>query len=277
MISLQRHFRLNAMTNHALRITNFENTQLLKFGSLANQHGLVHALTTKPWNMAPHRGPDAAHAVDRRRKLCHHLGLDFEKLTAPDQIHSHHVLRVEPQDVGRGRLGRDSAIPFVDGLICDIPGVPLLQLSADCPLILVFDPRRPAIGTAHASWRGTVARIAENLVAAMRREFHSNPADLLAAIAPCAGPARYEIGEDVRRIAKSLLPDADRFFPQSADTARRCFDLRAANVDQLQRAGLNPVHIEVADPCTITDARFYSHRREGHAAGRFALIAAISP
>ncbi len=265
------------MTNYELLITSLENTQLLKFGSLAQQSGLVHAITTKPWNMAPHRGPEANHAIDRRRKVCQHLGLDFEKLTAPDQIHSHHVLRVEPQDVGRGKLGRDSAVPFVDGLICNIPGVPLLQLSADCPLLLLYDPHRRAIGTAHASWRGTVARIAEHLVAAMQRDFQSNPNDLLAAIAPCAGPARYEIGEDVRRIANSLLPDAERFFPNAADSNKRCFDLRAANVDQLRRAGLNPANIEVADACTISDDRFYSHRREGHAAGRFALIAAIAP
>lgn len=265
------------MTSHKLLVTKLADTHLLEFPAMKAQPRLIHAITTKPWNMAPHRGPDAAHAIERRKQICSHLGLDFEKLTAPDQIHSHHVLRVTPSDTGRGRLGRDTAIPFVDGLICNIPGVPLLQLSADCPLILVYDPCRPAIGTAHASWRGTVARIAENLVSSMQREFGSNPAELLAAIAPCAGPTRYEIGEDVRRIADTLLPDADRFFPPSPGSAKRCFDLRAANVDQLQRAGLHPSHIEVADACTISDDRFYSHRREGHAAGRFALIAAIEP
>src|SRR5215470_11477738 len=112
-------------------VESFEDTQLLRFHSLADRTGLVHAITTKPWNMAPHRGPQSDRALDRRRRLCQHLGLDFDRLTAPDQIHSNHVLRVEPRDVGAGRLGRDDAVPFTDGLVCSLPGVPLLQLSAD--------------------------------------------------------------------------------------------------------------------------------------------------
>ncbi len=250
-----------------------DDTTLLRFRSLAEQPGLVHAITTAPWNMAPHRGPQADLAVERRRRVCEHLGLDFERLTAPDQIHSPHVLRVDEHDVGRGRFGRDSAIPFVDGLVCNLAKTPLLQLSADCPLMLIFDPRHNAIGTAHASWRGTVAGIATRLVEMMRREFGSRPGELLAGLAPCAGPQRYEVGDDVRRIAHTMLTGAERFFPKPG--AKHCFDMRAANADQLIRAGLDPDHIETADACTISDTRFYSHRREGAQTGRFALIAAV--
>lgn len=249
------------------------DSQLMRFLGLSGCAELVHAITTRPWNMAPHRGPQAELALARRAQLCRHLGLDFERLTAAEQIHSHHVLRVRPEDVGAGRTGRDDAVRFVDGLICDLPGVPLLQLSADCPLLLVFDPQRRALGTAHASWRGTVARIAETLVSAMTREFGCRPAELRAGLCPCAGPDRYEIGEEVVRIARSLLPHADRFLPSRGE--KHCFDLRTANVDQLLRAGLAPDHIEVAAECTISDTRFFSHRRDGPATGRFALIAAL--
>ncbi len=255
------------------RVEAFADTQLLRFESLADCPGLVHAVTTRPWNMAPHRGPQAELAVERRRRICEHLGLDFERLTAVDQIHSHHVLRVGPGDVGAGRFGRETALRFADGLVCDLPGVPLLQLSADCPLVLVFDPVRRALGTAHASWRGTVARIAEQLVAVMVRANGCRPADLRAGIAACAGPERYEIGDDVRRVALELLPDAERYFPRVGE--RRCFDLRAANRDQLLRAGVPVAAIEIMDACTISHPRFYSHRRDGKDTGRFALIAAV--
>src|SRR5207244_1899106 len=119
-----------------LKAEPFRDTSLLHFPDLDQIEGLAHAITTRPWNMAPHRGPDADRALERRRLICEHLGFSFERLTAPDQIHSGHVLRVIETDVGAGRLGRDSAVRFVDGLMTNLPGLPLLQLSADCLLIL---------------------------------------------------------------------------------------------------------------------------------------------
>jgi len=303
----------------------FHDTALLSFPAFNAIPGFAHAVTTKPWNMAAHRGPDADRAAGRRRAICEHLGFPFEKLTAPDQIHSAHVLRVLPTDVGAGRFGRDDAMRFVDGLVCSFPGVAILQMSADCPLILAVDPVRRAFGTAHASWRGTVARIAIELIRRMVADFNSNPTDLIAAICPCAGPQRYEIGDDVRRIADTLLcgtgfqPVSSSPLPAGVDqgegrvlyplppreghreghpvaagapagritrdgsktrdyfplnpNGRTCFDLRRANVDQLLATGIPPAHIFVASACTISDPRFYSHRREGPPTGRFALIA----
>lgn len=256
-----------------LNVELVEDTALLRFPHLARFDGLIHAVTSRPWNMAPHRGPQRELAIQRRQKLCAHLGVPFERLTAPDQIHSHHVVRVGEEDVGAGRFGRDSAVRFVDGLVCDLPDTPLLQLSGDCPLILVFDPVRHAMGTAHASWRGTVAGVGVQLVRRMVADLGSRPADLWAGIAPCAGAERYEVGAEVRRVARAMLPGADRFFPTHA--GKLCFDLKSANADALMTTGIPAAQIEVAVECTLSDARFFSHRREGPDAGRFALVAAI--
>ena len=97
------------------------------------------------------------------------------------------------------------------------------------------------------------------------------PADLVAAIGPCAGPSEYEVGDEVFRIAKTRLSDADQHFP--VHRGKRCFDLRSANVAQLLEAGLRPDQITVARESTMSDERFYSHRREGADTGRFAVIA----
>lgn len=258
-----------------LSAESFDDTHLLRFPRLAAFDRLVHVVTMKPWNMAPHRGPQREMAVERRRRICVHLGVPFERLTAPDQIHSHHVLRVEPRDVGAGRDGRDTAIHFVDGLFCSMPETPLIQMSGDCTLILLYDAARHVIGTAHASWRGTVAGVATQLVVRMAAECGCRSADMWAGLAPCAGVERYEVGEDVRRVVRSLLPEADRFLP--VRDGRIHFDLKAANHDQLVRAGVHESRIEVAAECTLSDERFYSHRREGQNTGRFALIAALRP
>lgn len=257
-----------------LILERLEDGELLRFGGLSRLPGLVHAVTTRPWNMAPHRGPQRELAIARRQRLCKHLGVPFDRLTAPDQIHSHHVVRVEAADVGAGRLGRDGAIRFVDGLVTDMANTPLLQLSGDCPLILVFDARRRALGTGHASWRGTVAGLTSQMVRAMVDEFGSRPADLWAGIAPCAGGERYEVGADVVRVARRLLIDADRVLVESG--GKWLFDLKQANLDQLLQAGVPPEHCEVAAECTLADERFFSHRRNGADTGRNALVAAIA-
>ncbi len=253
---------------------NLSGCDVLCFPRLAVQTGLVHAVTLRPWNMAPHRGPDAHRAIERRRALCRALGLDFDRLTAPAQIHGADVLPIEPADIGRGRDGRDSAIPFVDGLLTDRPGVGIIMLSADCPPLLLYDPVRRVLGAGHASWRGTVAGIAANLVHQMTRSYGSRPQDLLAAIGPSAGPCCYAVGPEVRRIAATRLSDVDACVPRR--DGRWYFDLWRALHIQLSEAGLKPENIETAAICSICDERLFSHRREGDAAGRYALIAGLT-
>lgn len=262
---------MNEPATIELNSRSLDDTALLSFPHLAEVDGFVHAFTTRPWNMSPNRGPEANLAVDRRRRVCESLKLPFASLTAPDQIHSPHVLCIKPSDVGAGREGRETAIQFVDGLVCDLPEVPIMQFSADCPLILAVDPGRRVFGMAHASWRGTVAHIAMELIEQLKANFKVRPNDLLVGIGPCAGPEEYEVGDDVRRIAVARLPGASRFFPAKGE--KWCFNLRGANVAQLIDTGVRPGHIAIASASTIADSRFFSHRREGAQTGRFALVA----
>lgn len=246
---------------------------LLCFPRLARQAGLIHAMTTKPQNFAPHRGQGREGAIDARRQVCRILGVEYECLTSPQQVHGGEVVPVEDADIGRGRDGRATAIPYVDGLLCDKPGVPLILLSADCPLVCVYDPDRRAVGAVHASWQGTVAHASANLVGQMTRCFGCDPARLLAAISPSAGPCCYEVGRDVRRIAQGRLEDAAVCFAPHKDRFR--FDLWSANRAQLMASGVLADNIEIAGLCSICDHRFWSYRREGADAGRSALFLAI--
>jgi len=244
---------------------------VLSFAALRAINGFAHAVTTRPWNMATHRGPEAELAADRRRRVCDHLGLPFDHLVALNQIHSPHVVQIRPSDRGAGRADRTSAIQFADGAVCDLPQTPVMQFSADCPLLVAVEPRRRVFGTAHASWRCTVAGIAGELLWMMGKAFDVRPESLIVCICPCAGPDEYEVQDDMFRIAQARLGDAERFFPMRDN--RRCFDMRAANMAQLMAAGVRSENIHVADHSTMSDARFYSHRRDGAATGRFALIA----
>lgn len=246
---------------------------LLHFDSLIGESGLVHAVTTRPQNYAPHRGAGREQATHWRKRVCEILKVPFERLTSPEQVHGGEVLVVREEDVGRGRDGRHSAMQFVDGLITDIPDVPLIILSADCPLILAYDPERRAVGAVHASWRGTVAGAAENLVCQMVRAFGCCPSRMKAAVSPSAGSCCYEVGDYVRRIARTRLADADACFVES--DGRVCFDLWTANRRQLIASGIAESNIEIVALCSICDNRFWSHRRDGGDAGRTAMFLAL--
>ena len=150
-----------------------------------------------------------------------------------------------------------------------------MQFSADCPLVLLVEPDRRILGTAHASWRGSVAGITTELVRQLRTQFDVDSSKLVAAICPCAGPDEYEVGEEVRRIAIARLGDvAAEFFPQKG--GRLHFDMRGANIRQLLDAGIQADHICVAAESTIGDDRFFSYRREGADTGRFVLLAGFA-
>lgn len=251
----------------------YGDIRLLAFDRLSQEAGLAHAITTRPQNYAPHRGEGREHAVHSRQEVCRILGLCYDRLTSPAQVHGADVLAVDESDIGCGRDGRGSAVTHVDGLLTDRPDVPLILMSADCPLIVAYDPRRRAIGAVHASWKGTVGRAAEHLVHRMNAEFGCRPAELLAGICPSAGPCCYEVGREVLRLARTRLDDADACFVHR--DGRMSFDMWTANQQQLVAAGVPAESIEIAGVCTICDRRFWSHRRNGESAGRTALFVGL--
>jgi hypothetical protein len=252
---------------------SYGKLNLLRFERMAGEAGLVHCVTTKPQNMAPHRGTGCEDSIRWRQEICNLLGVSYDVLTSPSQVHGSDMLRVEDGDIGCGRDGRGSAVANVDGLLTDRQGVPLILMSADCPLVCVYDRDKRAVGAVHASWKGTVGRAAEQLVRRMQAEFGSDPAGLLAAVCPSAGPCCFEVGREVQRLARTRLDDADVSFVTR--DGRLYFDMWEANRRQLVGAGVRPENIEVAGICTICDRRFWSHRRDGESAGRFALWVAL--
>jgi hypothetical protein len=246
-------------------------TPFMQFPSLAGVVGLAHAFITKPYNLAPHTGSEQEQAVPRRKEVCAALRLDFDRLTCPQQVHGVNVARVGPANAGAGRDGRDTAIADCDGLITDVPGVPLVAFSADCGLLLIVDPAAHALGLIHAGWRGVAGGAGRVLVEQMRQAYGAEPGRMLAAIAPAAQPCCYEISDDLAD-QLAACPQVGRDM-LSCHGDRRHLDMHAALARQLEQSGLAGSRIELMSACTICDERFFSYRREGAATGRNALLA----
>ncbi len=231
-----------------------------KFRALDELDCVTHMVTTR-------EGPDTVLCRDdpstATKLVAEAMGVDGAAWC--EQIHGRGVLPA----TGEGCAGK------ADALVTNMPLIALSGLCADCPIILVADPVSSAVGMAHASWRGTVGRIASEMIVAMSGRYSVNPKDVVACICPSAGPCCYEVGSEVIDAVIGGIGRHARAFFQERDN-KTYFDLWAANAEELLRVGLEEENIHYARLCTVCgEELFPSYRREGGQAGRF--VGAIAP
>lgn len=193
-------------------------------------------------------------------------------------VHGTVVRAVDRSDAGRGVMTPTTTLAGTDGMMTDEPGLALMMCFADCVPLIAVDTEQRVIGLAHAGWRGTLAGMANHLIAAMRANYGSRPEALVAVIGPSIGPRVYEVGSEVVSAFTDAYPD-DHLIRTGSDTSRTYLDLWAANGAQFRRAGLAAETVHVSGICTFEQGeRFFSHRyaqQRGEVEGRFAVIVSI--
>jgi polyphenol oxidase len=235
-----------------------------RFTALEAARGVSHFITTRQA-----LDVSAIHADRRASADAIAAAMGVRRVAFLKQVHGNEI-------VERCAAAAE-AVPHADGMITDAAGLGLMVVSADCVLVLAADLDGRAIGAAHASWRGTVKRIALAMIGRMARRYSIDPDRIVACVGPSAGPERYEVGPDVVEAAMAGLgPGAARFLARRE--GKTYFDLWAANRAQLLEAGLSEKNVHVAGVCTITrNDMFPSYRAEGERAGRFAAVIAKTP
>jgi YfiH family protein len=245
----------------------------------------VHALATTRFGMGVSQPPfdsfdlglrngdDPAAVAENRRQL--ELAL---RLPSPPrwlrQVHGIDVARFPSPLVGEGGASAPGAgvEPAADAATTSTPGCVLAILTADCLPVVFAAQDGGENAVAHAGWRGLAAGVLEATVAAMR----TPSSELLAWLGPAAGPQAYEIGADVRDAFVSRDAGAAAAFAATRP-GHWTVDLYALAKQRLADAGVADVH--GGGLCTISDPRFYSHRRsslEGSGrSGRMATLAWI--
>jgi YfiH family protein len=184
--------------------------------------------------------------------------LTITTLVSARQVHGDRVLVV---DAGPAE---DIEADGYDALITKGRAGLMIQ-QADCQAVIIHDPATPALGLAHAGWRGSVADIVGITVRAMTAAFGSTPAQLLAAISPALGPCCAEFVN-----YRQELPSWMHEF----QVRPNYFDFPAITVQQLLAAGLRRENISKAGVCTRCNSAYYSYRRS-RITGRFATVAAL--
>lgn len=199
------------------------------------------------------------------RRFCGAIGADVGRVVLAKQVHETTVRRCTAADAGKGLWSeRDYT---ADALITDEKDLPLAVFSADCGIILLYDPVHPAIGAIHAGWRGCAGGILEKTVRELERAYGSRPADLRAAVGPCIGRCCFETDGDVpAAMTAALGGDAAPYLERRG--AKWHVDLAGLNRQWLLRAGVPAEHIDMCGLCTACRPDlFWSHRKMGEARG----------
>jgi YfiH family protein len=193
--------------------------------------------------------------AENRARMAAALGVPTERLLTCYQIHSSNaVVAVEPWG--------PHARPRADAIVSRVAGLAVGVSTADCGPVLFADAQARVIGAAHAGWRGALAGVTDEAIAAMER-LGAARQRMVAVLGPMIRQPNYEIGTDVWDRFVAADPANGRFFRPSTREGRFMFDLAGYVVARLAAAGIGT--IEDIEACTYADAdRFFSYRRMTH-------------
>lgn len=233
--------------------------------------GLVHGFSTRlggvskgdcaTMNLSFSCGDAPEAVMENHRRFAEAVGYPVENLVFSNQVHKTVIRRVDSFDRGKGIL-RESDITGVDGLVTNDENVVLMTFFADCVPLFFYDRKKRAIGATHSGWRGTVRRIGALTVEAMRREFGTEPEDLLAVIGPSICQDCYEVSEDVAEaFQKEFAINQWEEILIRKPAHKYLLNLWRANEIILQEAGIPADQIQVSGLCTCCNPEFlFSHR-----------------
>jgi YfiH family protein len=157
--------------------------------------------------------------------------------------------------------------PVVDGMLTDAYSLGLLVRVADCTPIVLAAPDDGVVGVVHCGRPGLVAGVVPAAVASMRSRAGGR---LQAWLGPRVCGRCYELPAEMADDVATAVPEARSTTSWGTPAA----DIGAGAAAQLAAAGVE-VHDIGADVCTIEDERFFSHRRQGTASGRFGAVVAL--
>lgn len=204
-------------------------------------------VSTSPYdsfNLGSHVG-DNPLAVSRNRMLLSPL-LPSEPLWL-NQTHGLTVVDV----------AQAGCLPEADASVSTHPGAVCVVMTADCLPILLCNEQGSVVGAAHAGWRGLCDGVIESTVNAMKVPAPT----LMAWLGPAIGPARFEVGDEVRAAFVAQQPQAAAAFVRSA-SGKWLADLYQLARLRLDALGITRVY--GGGLCTYSDPdHFYSYRRDG--------------
>ncbi len=244
-----------------------ESQQLHPFARLIHtfttRHGGISKLPYESNNLAFHVGDDAGDVVKNHRLLADALGYDCTKLVHMRQIHSDIVVIVDP------KVHDFAHPPECDALITDLPGIPLMVMTADCTPVLFFDPVQNVIAVAHAGRAGALKNIVAKTVRMMGENYGSRPEEIRVALGPSIQSCCYEVGEAIGK----EVGEGPYGFAVVIRGGKYFLEVNAIIHKQLEDIGILQSHIDDLNICNACENEtYFSYRADRQKTGRIAGV-----
>lgn len=252
-----------------------EETGIVKHCFTTRAGGVSEGIFTS-MNLSFSRGDEREAVEENYKRLSSALSIPYESFIFSHQTHTTNVIRVGKEDAGMGLL-RERQYKDVDGMITDEMGVTLVTFYADCVPLYFVDKRHHAIGLSHSGWRGTVGRMGQVTLEAMKSEFGTKAEEVVCAIGPSICQSCYEISQDVaEEFAQIFTPQQQRDILIKKENEKYQLDLWKANEIILLEAGILKEHLAVTNICTCCNSKLlFSHRASQGKRGNLAAVLAL--
>lgn len=229
-------------------------------------------------NFSYGRGDNPEHVLENYTRMAKALQVERDRMVVSWQTHTTNIRQVTKEDEGKGVI-YDRDYRDIDGLICDIPGITLVTFYADCVPLYFVDRKNRAVGLSHSGWRGTVNRMGEKTLLAMKDAFSTRPEDVTACIGPSICKDCFEVGEEVvEEFQKAFAgKDWDKLWTKNEHPGKYQLDLWEANRMIMEESGIPAKQITVTNLCTRCNSSYlFSHRKCGDNRGNLAAFLGIA-
>lgn len=228
----------------------------LRHGFFGRQGGvssdLVSSLNCYPYIREKTQQIDALENVQRNRNIIlNTLGVEAPDVITAQQVHGDTIVTV--------RSHQSMDFEDADGLITDVPNLPIGILTADCVPVLYADIHHKVVGAVHAGWKGAFLKIHLKMI----QKFNAMgiPTNQVkAVIGPSIQQGSYEVDHAFydRFVSQHHL-NVNYFYPSKKEQHYQ-FDLARLVYDGLMAEGIFSLDWVRLDTVIHSDI-FFSHRR----------------
>lgn len=222
-------------------------------------------------NMALHACIDPQAVLENRENLAAYLKCELTDFACANQTHSANIHKVTRADKGAGALQNATAIPNVDALYTDEPGILLCSFTADCVPVIFHNEVNGIIGVIHSGWQGTVKEITLKVFEHLEQVEQSNPADWHVQIGMALSQEKFEVDEDVY-VKFQALGYADDFMYFNEVTGKYHIDNQLTVKKQCERIGIPADQIIIDPTCTFISEQGFSYRQDRQAGRHLSFI-----
>jgi polyphenol oxidase len=262
--------------------------ELIRFNNLSRFKEMTHFISTRnggvstglfsSLNLSFGVDDDPKKVLQNRYLLSESVGIPLKNFVFGRQVHGNQVKVITTADKGKGSNSRLTAFCDTDAFVTNTPGICMMVLAADCVPLIFYDPQTKTAGITHAGWRGTLKRIAQQTVLAMKEQSGSDTRNIIAGIGPSIGPCCNETGEEVVEEVINTYGNHHGHIIKNPLTGKSHFDLWYSNTFQLLELGIKKENIELANLCTHCHTEtFFSARYDKARSGRFGAGIIIWP